>query len=516
MDLTSKGGIVVTGNGNGWIGPGHMSVATDLSGQDWLVYHAIPSDDPDLKPADNGTLELTRRPMLIDRLDWIGGWPTVRAGAGPSPGSQPAPVTGWDAGSTFNDGSLSGWRPTGTEPGGWSLTTGPDAGRYVTHTGTDAAPAFLVSSAHASTSTSTSTSADLRAEADLEVPSASGAAGLTVDYRDADDYVAAWLDRPAGALVTDAVVNGVHHRESSALPADFSWDTWQNVSVEVRGGVMTTEVSADRLNDAVTDQTRRLPPAAARPGAVGTASRGGTTASDNVGAVKLFTPVTSRVPTRRPEHLLPGYSDDFTGGTVPGTTPDSPWTWVRGPAAGVSMADGALSWPTQNGDLNLTTDNASVLTRPAPPGDYTVETEIHFAPTKAAQQAGLVLYQNDDRYFKLTHTALPLNDGNGAQVDVTEFGKEGERPTYTPPQPVAYGRMFGGPTADTMWLRLTYHADTARDQNDVSAATSTDGSHWVDTGVWTLPITGPLRIGLVSMNTAGAVARFDYVHVYRD
>ncbi|CAM5664260.1 Arabinan endo-1,5-alpha-L-arabinosidase OS=Streptomyces antimycoticus OX=68175 GN=SSPO_090880 PE=3 SV=1 [Streptomyces antimycoticus] len=38
---TSKGGVVLTANGNGWIGPGHNALQTDLSGQDWLVYHAI-------------------------------------------------------------------------------------------------------------------------------------------------------------------------------------------------------------------------------------------------------------------------------------------------------------------------------------------------------------------------------------------------------------------------------------------------------------------------------------------
>jgi hypothetical protein len=32
--------------------------------------------------------------------------------------------------------------------------------------------------------------------------------------------------------------------------------------------------------------------------------------------------------------------------------------------------------------------------------------------------------------------------------------KEGERPTTA----VFNGPMFGGPTADTMWLRLSHHA----------------------------------------------------------
>ncbi|MFD5386762.1 hypothetical protein ACFWMG_17800, partial [Streptomyces sp. NPDC127074] len=106
--------------------------------------------------------------------------------------------------------------------------------------------------------------------------------------------------------------------------------------------------------------------AGARPGMVGVAARGAGAAADNVGAAALHTPVTTRVPERVPGPLLPAYSDDFDTATVPGTTADSPWSWVRGPASGVTMADGALSWPTQGGELYLGTDTASVLTRDAP------------------------------------------------------------------------------------------------------------------------------------------------------
>jgi arabinan endo-1,5-alpha-L-arabinosidase len=40
------GTIVVTPNGNTWVGTGHNAVVTDLAGQDWLVYHAIDRRDP--------------------------------------------------------------------------------------------------------------------------------------------------------------------------------------------------------------------------------------------------------------------------------------------------------------------------------------------------------------------------------------------------------------------------------------------------------------------------------------
>ncbi len=77
---------VLAANGNHWLGPGHNAVITDLSGQDWMVYHAIDVD----KPTFAGSW--TRRPVLIDPIDWVDGWPRVRGGAGPSESLQPAPI----------------------------------------------------------------------------------------------------------------------------------------------------------------------------------------------------------------------------------------------------------------------------------------------------------------------------------------------------------------------------------------------------------------------------------------
>ncbi|MGP4006009.1 family 43 glycosylhydrolase [Streptomyces sp. 4N124] len=493
MAPTSKGGVVLGASGNRWIGPGHNALQTDLSGQDWLVYHAIPADDPDLKPVPGIDRTLSKRPMLIDRLDWIDGWPVVRAGAGPSEGAERAPVTTWDVGSTFNDGSLSGWHGEG----GWVTRTEQDAGGFVTPTG--GTSARLVSDRTAP--------AALRAEADLRVTSAFGAAGLLVDYVDPDNHVVAWLDKDRNALVTDVRMKGVSVGEQvTALPSGFRWSAWRNVAAEIRGTRLTVEVSADRLRDAVATQTRTLPAAAARAGKVGIAARGTGAQADNVGAARLHTPVTARVPAPSPGRQLPAHSDEFDGSSL---SPE--WTWVRGPAAGAATGDGVLSWPTQNAELYLGTNTASVLTRPAPPGDFTVETKLRLTSGPANQQAGLVLYGSDDRYVKLVHSVLPLSHTGGKVTHVTEFGKEGARPTTTPPTPVAYGPMFGGPAADTVWMRLSYHADSAHDEHEVRAATSTDGRHWTWTGVWTLPDEQPLRIGLVSLNTAGATARFDYV-----
>jgi arabinan endo-1,5-alpha-L-arabinosidase len=75
-------------NGNRWIGTGHNSMATDDRGQRWIVYHAIDRNNPFL----TGTSGINRRPMLIDRIDWVRGWPVVRYGCGPSESTQRGPV----------------------------------------------------------------------------------------------------------------------------------------------------------------------------------------------------------------------------------------------------------------------------------------------------------------------------------------------------------------------------------------------------------------------------------------
>ncbi|MBB5159606.1 beta-xylosidase [Saccharopolyspora phatthalungensis] len=501
---TSKGGIVVGANGNKWIGPGHNALQTDLAGQDWLVYHSVPADDRDPRSAGDGAIKATRRPMLIDRLDWIDGWPVVRAGAGPSDGPQPAPVTSPSAGSNFNGGSLKGMRADGAEPAGWALERATDAGGYANHTGGQAG-AYLVTDADVP--------ADVRAEADLRVASGAGAAGLTVAYRNQNNHIVAWLDRGRHALVTEVVGGHGGGDQVTPLPADFRFDTWHNVAVELRGGHMTVEVSEDRLRDPAAVQERDVPSTATHSGAVGVAARGNGVSADNLSAAPLYQPVTQRLPQAEPGKLLRAYSDEFNGMALPGTTPGSPWRWVRGPAAGATMTGGALSLPTQNAALAGGDKGVPVLLRDAPPGDFTVETKIQFAPDQVGQQAGILLYDNDDRYFKLVHSVLPLARADGTPLQVSEFNKVGERPATAPARPIVTGPMFGGPTADTMWLRMTEHTDTEDGKTEVRAATSRDGSHWVQTGVWTLPTRDAFKIGLVSMGGAGATARFDYLRV---
>jgi arabinan endo-1,5-alpha-L-arabinosidase len=78
----------LTMNGNRWVGTGHNTVFQDANGEWWTIYHAVDQQDP-FFAFDPG---FTKRPALLDAIDWVDGWPTVNGGAGASDDRQPAPA----------------------------------------------------------------------------------------------------------------------------------------------------------------------------------------------------------------------------------------------------------------------------------------------------------------------------------------------------------------------------------------------------------------------------------------
>ena len=85
-DLRFGGGTLLLDANETWVGPGHNAVIQDDAGDDWIIYHAIPRADPRLP---NG---VARRPAMLDRITWEGGWPVVHEGSGPSRDSLTAPI----------------------------------------------------------------------------------------------------------------------------------------------------------------------------------------------------------------------------------------------------------------------------------------------------------------------------------------------------------------------------------------------------------------------------------------
>lgn len=490
-----SGTFVVTNNGNRFVGPGHNAVSVDRSGQSWLVYHAVPRDTPRGGPQGPGLI----RQLMIDRLDWIGGWPVVRAGAFASDSPQQAPADGVLTGSTFDDAAASSTPVVraGAAPAGWAFRADRDSGRYVSHpAGTTAA--YLLSG--------TRVSGNLRVEADLRQPVGStGAAGLVVGYRSPADNATIWLDAGARALVGEIRRPGQPViRRSTALPAGFRYDTWHDVTVELRASTFTASVTDADQSDPVATLSGTLPGGVRTAGLVGVAGRGTRVDADNVVAARLFTPVTTHVPAPRLGRLDPAYSDEFTGTSRPGG-PGSPWTWVRTPVG--TQSGGAFHFPT-TGELFGNINDAPVLTRPAPAGDYTVEAKFDWNGFTSAQQAGLVVYAGDDEYLKLT--TVYLNGGGAIAGDLrtNSFAKDVTGSAYSE-------SFVGAPGPKTQRLRIYRTTDPVDGEQDYRAATSRDGKSWTYGATWTLPAGTPAKIAIAAMNTPGATADFDYLRVYR-
>ena len=76
--------------GGKWTAPGHNSVVADAAGVEWMLYHAIDVNQPYLIP---GRTDISRRPMLIDRIGYTSGWPTVATGGFPTSAPQTRPKT---------------------------------------------------------------------------------------------------------------------------------------------------------------------------------------------------------------------------------------------------------------------------------------------------------------------------------------------------------------------------------------------------------------------------------------
>jgi arabinan endo-1,5-alpha-L-arabinosidase len=467
LNVSRAGGTpVIAPNGNRWVGTGHNGLITDLAGQDWFVYHAIDRADPYL----DEPFGINERPMLLDRLDWssafgpvrggggaaAGGWPTVRAGAWASDRLLDRPVTRTPLQDDFTTLSAQTWRIDGT----FAAVDGRLRGQG-TLTARRGVPG------------------DLRAEADLRGP-----AGLTIDNLTV---------RPEhGQLVVAA---GRRTLGTAPLPTGYDATAWHHLAVDVRDGRLTAT-----LDDAVT-VSARIPRADRR--TVGVVAAPGSEV-DNVSAGRLFRPVERAVAVPEPGRALPAYSDEFRGGDLAPA-----WTFVR-PDPAVAVRDGALAWPVQAADLTGASNDAGVLLRDPPPGDWIAETRLTLDlgedTVRNFQQAGMIAYLGDDLFARLSAVAI----WNTRQV---EFGYE---------IPYAGRTSFGGtiagtPGLRTTWLRLAHRLDPATGEHEYRAGVSRDGRTWTWGGTWTLPAGTTPRIGLVAHGGSEppVTAEFDYLRFSR-
>jgi len=459
------GTIVVTQNGNRWIGAGHNAVLTDAAGRDFLVYHALDRRQPWLIEP----LGINRRPMLIDRLDWVDGWPRVRAGAGPSVGPQPGPVTG----------SALGINPANPVRGFVGMQRGPDdpqAGATGVVDGTARSRAEL-------SQRDFRLRLEVRRNRSLTVVLGEGAARLrvTVDPRNAQ-----------------LVVSGRHGDRSwtEREPIRLATSGWRTLIVETTPNGLVVQLGEDdpqvEIRHAVRGRVAARAPIRLR-------SNGAMI--DNLSVRALAEEADRLVRQPAAGRLIEG--DEFTG------TLGSQWTWIR-QNADAEVADGTLNWPVEQADLVGGGNDAGILLRRPPSGNYIAETKLTLdldtESVRNFQQAGLIAYRSDDDFARLSSVAI----WNTRQ---TEYGRElavvpGDDRTI-------FGGAIVGTPAATVWLRLA-HTETASGEHRYRAGTSRDGTNWTWGAVWTFPAGADPRIGLVAHGGAepAVVASFDYLRFY--
>src|SRR4051812_18012268 len=217
-----------------------------------------------------------------------------------------------------------------------------------------------------------------------------------------------------------------------------------------------------------------------------------------------------RLASTGPGRLVRSASDEFSGSALaPG------WQLVRSPE--ITLGGGTLNWPTQRDDLVGPANTASILLRNAPSGNWTVQTKLHLDldtdDIRNFQQAGIIVYVNDDLFVRLDHVAI----WNTRQ---SEFGKEMPYPDPATGQPgLSYGGTIVGPPASTMWLRVVHRTNPSTGEHLLTPFTSRDGRTWTRGGTWTLPAGTALKVGLISQganasDAPAATASFDYFRVF--
>jgi arabinan endo-1,5-alpha-L-arabinosidase len=206
-------------------------------------------------------------------------------------------------------------------------------------------------------------------------------------------------------------------------------------------------------------------------------------------------------PIDAPGAPIESLSDEFDQALSP------QWTWIRPPAVNTfAVADGALRFDSQPGDIFEGKHSASLLTEPAPTDDFMVEVKLSSnVPVSGLlnfAQGGVVIYKDDSNYIKLVSVAI----NSTRQI---EFAKQ-----YVPRTTPQYGSTFLASPSDATYLRIVRHTPQGSTHELYSAYSSHDGVNWESGGTWTHSLGSGARIALVSMGRAGFSTYFDYVHVY--
>ncbi|RAW17647.1 PQQ-dependent sugar dehydrogenase [Phytoactinopolyspora halophila] len=210
-----------------------------------------------------------------------------------------------------------------------------------------------------------------------------------------------------------------------------------------------------------------------------------------------------------PALCLDGRSDGFDGDELDRDR----WTTVIRENQDVQVDDGDLVLPASATDIYGTnnTDTPNIVLQDLPDGPFTATAKLTMEAYEAYQQAGLMIYGDDDNYAKMM---LQGRDTSGVNPDARIF--QFIREENGDPNEVGDSNTgeLGADYPDTVWVRYI------SDGSDLRAAYSADGVTFTE-----MPQTKSLagmedpKIGLVALSGTGnpvTEARFDYFHITPD
>ncbi len=175
------------------------------------------------------------------------------------------------------------------------------------------------------------------------------------------------------------------------------------------------------------------------------------------------------------------------------------WSFVREDKANWSLKNrpGYLSITTQPGDLSGSKNSLkNILTQPAKDSNFVVSTKLDFKPGENGQNAGLIIYGDDDNYYTLTRDNL-----SGAAF-IARNESKGTSKTL--------GRKTDVITSATSYLKIEKNGDI------YTSYYSADGSTWTQLAQTSgINIANP-KIGVIAgttkTQTKSINADFDYIH----
>jgi beta-xylosidase len=189
------------------------------------------------------------------------------------------------------------------------------------------------------------------------------------------------------------------------------------------------------------------------------------------------------------------FRDDFNG------TLNAGWSWVREDTENWSMTalPGALQINVAGGYVSAQT-NPNVLLRPAPEGDFQIQTQLTFRPTRNYQFAGLIIFEDNANFIQAGRSYCSSVGcvGPGLYMDLYENG-DVVKPDF--------GQRYA--EFDALLLRLSRKGDT------YTFEASTNGKVWFIIGKHTSDM-NPLQIGLVTgqrLQGENLPASFEYFEV---